>query len=405
MRTHPTTRPLCVALAVTACGLAFGQTEPAEPATRPADPTAEAALMDAAGKPMDVHRTEHFLIATDAPAPLVDELKTELEKTFRAASELCRRLGLSVRTPDDAMKVLFFDKSEDYVRFAREFIALPESTYGLYVQETGKSAFLNVQNHPEISRLSDDIRTSRDNLGRITAVLGETTDADAHVTIELPDGRELHMSQREAEQYVRDIGLQLEYLDRQLDAYLARINQTVLAHETAHQVLDHMGVYPHDWDAHRWIVEGLACLLESVPNETDAASIPPNPLRMADFRRALAGPDDTVEMSPDLLVQAMAEQRVPSLERVLTEPRIFEPGGHYAAEAYATAWALTAFLADTQPEPLGRYMESLREDRPEPDANNRSAMQKFEQFFGQIDEAFVRRWGTYLFGANRRSAD
>jgi len=292
--------------------------------------------------------------------------------------------------------VIFFDRSDDYARYARVLGVDPNNTFGFYDRPTRRSAFRNVLNHPDVVLLSADIRASRENLDRISAALRDLPDADAPPAIEGSDGRTRQLTRAEVERLVRKVSRRLEGLDRQREAYLARIHQAVFAHETAHQVLDRAGAYPADWDAHRWIVEGLACLRESVPADAETAPVPTNALRHADFWKAVAGPADPAQARPAQLAQAIAAGRIPSPARLLTEPRLLDPQVPAAADNYATAWALTFFLARTQPARLGGYLEALRACRQVPSVHERTAVRLFEDFFGPVDEAFVQRWGEFI---------
>jgi len=119
-----------------------------------------------------------------------------------------------------------------------------------------------------------------------------------------------------------------------------RQNASTVIHEATHQTAFNTGVHSRYTAPPVWVAEGLATMFEA-PGVYDSRSFPRqsdrvNRQRLADFNR-LVVPEHTPKL----------------LSGLVASDRLFQT---HPSAAYATAWALTFYLVETQ---RGRYADYL----------------------------------------------
>ena len=209
------------------------------PAQVPPEKTESARLLALAGEHFSVHRTDHFLIASDGDEGIVNPLADRLEATYQAVVRFGDDIKLPIHPPPEPLPVLLFNRHSDFERYAGVVGFNDHSAPGFYHPRNNTAAFCNVLDLPQLRDISQRIE------------------------------------QAEAPERIID-------WRSQRDAIVETFNHLVIQHEAAHQVLFNIGVLSSDADNPDWLVEGLACQFE-VPSR-DAV----NQMRLADFREAIA---------------------------------------------------------------------------------------------------------------------
>lgn len=133
----------------------------------------------------------------------------------------------------------------------------------------------------------------------------------------------------------------------QQDGPLWQENADVVIHEATHQVAFNIGVHSRFSPPPMWVAEGLATMFEAPgvyaahdhPHRSDRI----NRRRLLDFRRTVAA-----NHNPELL------------QRMIADDKLFQ---NNPAAAYAEAWALTFFLAETHGPAYARYLARIA-DKP-----------------------------------------
>ncbi|QDV90538.1 hypothetical protein RAS2_16170 [Phycisphaerae bacterium RAS2] len=298
------------------------------------------ALSAALGGSFRRYHTEHFEILSDCDAGTVRRVLDLAEDTFRGVSRFIARLELPHRPPAGRMPMLLFERYKGYERHARQAgFPASEAVPGYFDETTGICALFNFAN-------STAIRTQRDELWRREREQKslQRSGSNANAAAAAPAQDDVKSAQRA------------------LDATQQAVIATVVRHEIAHQVLAATGVQSTSSGAARWLIEGTAMQFENADG--------PNAFRLAD---ALAIPPD---------------DRPAHARRVVGDPRELAPGTAGASAAYAMAWALVYYLAETQPRALASYLST-----PPAGVNELDA---FERRFGELDAAFVRQVYTHL---------
>ncbi len=140
-----------------------------------------------------------------------------------------------------------------------------------------------------------------------------------------------------------------------------RQNAATLVHETAHQVAFNTGVHNRFAVTPRWLAEGLGTMFEargvwdpeSYPKQSDRV----NRLRLTEFR-----------------TYAAPRHKPGTVQELIAGDKPFERD---VSAAYAESWALTFYLAETQP---GHYADYLRKAAAAPIFAPYTAPQRLADF-------------------------
>ncbi len=143
-------------------------------------------------------------------------------------------------------------------------------------------------------------------------------------------------------------------------------NAETIIHEATHQTAFNVGVHRRFAEQPRWLVEGLAMMFEARgvwdARSTYTRSDRINRGRLRDFRASL-------ETRPEnVLVNLLATDQL-----FRTQP----------AFAYAEAWALTFFLAETRPQQYSRYLARVGSRKAFTDYPARDRLADFMAVFGK----------------------
>lgn len=156
---------------------------------------------------------------------------------------------------------------------------------------------------------------------------------------------------------------------------------TIVVHETAHQAAFNSGIHQRFRPVPRWVSEGLATMFEA-PGIYDGAGHP----RLSD-------------RLPPGYWSAFQKLIDAGSFRGKIQPMVCSDGWFASDpdEAYAVAWGLTFFLAETQPADYGRYLRSTthRDDFIQYSVDHRLAdfCDAFGSDFGELESRIVRYFG------------
>ena len=369
-------------------------------------PADERALLRAAGEGFTLKRTPVMAIAYDTPDETVDALASRLAHTYHAVYRFCEALGLSAAEPEHLLEVIFFDRREAYDAYA-ESIGLPAGvTYGVYYEQSNRSAFFNMMNDPQLQQLRADIETLKADLDDLQKQLARFGNAQSRIRVDLGNGKVFEGPKQviapRVEKELESRRQELHLLDARRERYSDRINETVIQHETAHQVLFNVGVHVRGASNPRWLVEGLACLFESPPSARGTGIGRVNQLRLQDFRAMVGEGDARGRLTGRDLLNAIIDGRVISVEQLVSESDFFATGHRGGAEMYAMAWALTHYLQRRHGAAFSAYLSKLQSRRPSERVTGRDELKLFEKHFGLLGDEFVVKWGNYIFGLTYR---
>jgi len=313
------------------------------PAQVPPEKTEIARLLALGGERFSIHRTEHFVIASDGDESVVTPLADRLEGVYQAVVRFAEDLKLPTRPPSQPLPVLLFDRHSDFERYARAVGFADPSVPGFFHLRNNTAAFCNVRDLPQL----------RDILRRI-----EQAEATGHIN----DWRSQH------------------------DAIVEKFNRVVIQHEAAHQVLFNIGVLSRDADNPDWLVEGLACRFEV--SSPDAV----NQMRLTDFREAYAAAASADSAAASAPSAAKSDKRFLSLADLVADEESNVTDESKRIVDYAQAWALVDFLHRTRADALAVYLRRIIASTRNEPTKRQQRITEFQFVFGMLDETFKRRW-------------
>jgi hypothetical protein len=294
-------------------------------------------------------RSEHFIVVFDADELLARKLASRLETTYADAIRFCARTELPFVRHAEPLEVVFLDQADSYHAYAQTIDFQSTGTLGFFHAASNRSVFFNAEHDARIARLREQISQAR--------AAGERMEA----------GR----------------------LEALLDQYERQINQMVVQHEGAHQILYNLGVHSARGDNPMWLVEGLAMLFETVPSGAGSSFEQVNQFRLFDLREAIRAGHGADRLAYADYRRAVDDGRLVDLRMLITREELWQAPGQQANNHYAMAWALAHFLLQTEPRALGAYLKTIVErTADEPPAGELAA---FEAAFGELDEKFERR--------------
>ena len=153
-----------------------------------------------------------------------------------------------------------------------------------------------------------------------------------------------------------------------------------LVHETVHQLAFNMGLHSRTGDNPKWVVEGLATMLE--PDSVRRNAMQRNPVlrinreRMIGFARRVR--------------PAWENGR---LAEIVASDRRFDTD---TLDAYAEAWALTFFLSETRSSQYSALLRTLGQRRTLHDLTSRERTAMFRETFGSDIARLEVRWLRFM---------
>lgn len=362
----------------------------------PTDEAVENRLRRDMGGDVLIKQTPNFTVAVEAQSSILDEFTARLEHTYHGVRRFAELLDLPIIEPEHKLEICFFDSEESYLEHMARRGFRGEGTYGVYMESSNRSFFYNVENDRALREMQRNIAASQESIDRLLHSIEEIRGGGTPVRLELGDGTRQTMTRAEARERVAEARDSLERLRTRRERYIDHINRTVIQHETAHQVAFNVGLHPPGADNPKWFVEGLACLLESPPNRFGGGFGITNQYRFRDLRDAVAGDRPKRRLTAGDYLEAIADGRIVSPERLVSDARLFQMRGLEASRAYASAWALMQYLFRARREELAAYAREIQQRPPGRRFSSEEELECFQHHFGRINEVFLKRWAGYL---------
>ncbi len=294
--------------------------------------------------------TSHFVLVYDPDTAAAPRMARRLEAVYRTTARMARDLDLPAKRPGAKLPVAIFATHARFQAYLRSIDSADVETLGFYDPRQRCSVFFDLDTHPSVSDLRQQI---------------EQLDAS---------------SARERARLERKLGRTSEML-------LAKIVQ----HEAAHQALDQTGLLSEGAGVPVWLTEGMAEMFE-LPLVEQAATLElsTNQYRLREFAKLHANES---ELLPDL-------------------KRMVEAGENswHGGPDYSLAWAMTNYLYKRHRDALADYLREFEVavDRvassgrsPVPQTQpvattSRSAVERFESHFGQVNGELADRLGAFM---------
>lgn len=156
-------------------------------------------------------------------------------------------------------------------------------------------------------------------------------------------------------------------------------NLATIMHEAAHQTAFNCGIHQRAGETPAWIAEGLGCLFEG-KGIYNAFKFRRQEHRI-NYGRLQAFKKD---VRPD--VESM-------ISSVVSSDSLFrrDPG-----RAYATAWAMTFYLSEREPQKYIRYLKTVAKHQPLAPYSASTRVKEFNAIFGNDYEMLSARLARYM---------
>ncbi len=329
-----------------------------------------ASLLEIAGEGFRIRQTEHFTICYDTPYSALGPHVGRLEGIYDAIQRFCKANEVGVDKLDTSLPILFFDRPENFSRYAKTVDMQTDSIAGFYHQRNNVAVFLNTLNNSEVRRVSEQI-------------------AQAEGRLRGPGGTEAREA-REA------LGRDIRVWRSQRDALVDRFNRFVLQHEAAHQVLFNRRVHARGAKNPTWLVEGLASQFEVPQSDLSGVLRGVNHMRLADLREAMGVPPaagSRFEVDP---AAVFAGGKLVAFAEFIGDDELFSRRHDDLTVLYAQSWGLVSYLHREHRESFAGYLRKLASRSPGEAVTPEREIAEFETAFGPIGPQLERRWVKFI---------
>jgi hypothetical protein len=158
-----------------------------------------------------------------------------------------------------------------------------------------------------------------------------------------------------------------------------KFNLEVIQHEAAHHIHFNVGTFPRRGDLNSWVVEGLAQMFEVPPGEGGGSLGATNHGRLSEFRQIYRDPERF------------------DLRLFIVDNRLWQGGA-----SYSMGWSLHQYLWAKHRDAYAKFMRLMSEREDDVTVSETQWQQEFEEFFGAIDEEWVKKWAEYMNGLQLR---
>ncbi|GJM24006.1 MAG: hypothetical protein DHS20C16_04210 [Phycisphaerae bacterium] len=331
--------------------------------------TTEANLLKEVGENFKIKTTAHFVIVYDGDTETIADFIARIEATYRGVYRFLKLHDLDSTVPAQKLEMLFFEHPDSFFEYAERTGASVTGAAGFYSPKTNRSAFYHALN-----------------MRRLVGVNEEIASIEASL-----DSRQRSNRGRDRKNVLK----QLRRLRIERDQTIESVNQLVVQHEVAHQVLYNAGLHSREGDHPTWLVEGLACLFETPPNRNGAGFATVNQYRLLNLREALTGEIAPKRVRAASFKDAIRHGRLVPLRRLIGDGSLFDTGKPNVGNAYAQAWSLVHYLHRRKREAFGDYLMVLAKRPTDRAYSAATELMIFEEVFGPVDDNFVKGWLDY----------
>ena len=336
----------------------------------PNDQAAESSLLRAAGGDgFRIHRTRHFSIAYNTDPDVLLDFVTRVEGTYNAVQKFLSVNGLAHTALKARLEILFFATTDQFSAYAAGTGANVSGAAGFYSPETNRAVFFDAAGAPRVVELDASIE---------------------ELQRRLRDRKKV--SRKVRKKWVKD----LSRLRNQRNNFVDAINELVVQHEVAHQVLFNCGLHTRGAMNPVWLVEGLACLFEPPLNTKGAGLARVNTYRLGSLRRALSVNGDALSARPTDLQNAFKHKRLVRPMQLIADRRLFDTTRPDVEISYAEAWSLVFYLQRKHRDKLAQYLLNAAR---RPVGRTYSPVDEFDAFehvFGPLDANFENGWIRFM---------
>jgi hypothetical protein len=306
------------------------------------------------------HMNSKHVILTDASWDSLIQIRTSLRRAWGEYRSLCRRLGVSLKRPDEKLACIVFNDHEDFLAFSRKTLGdspMLEHAGGYYCPRFNWIVFYEPEHQEMIDSENRRLDEYQQHVDQSRQAAG-MSELDAETAMRVEEAL------RRQQQFIDDTRTQI--------STWANSSRTRIAiHEAIHQFTQVCtdGKINDPWP--NWLHEGLATSFE-----TSDATLGFGPDRLAIHRDepfiGLVNSDQLIPLREFIAKDGYGE-KVPSSLHVF----------------YAQAYGLITWLYEYRTPQLASFLKHLSTESE--DGGSHDVETVFEKHFGNI-ENLQKRW-------------
>jgi len=293
-----------------------------------------AEMLRIAGQKARTFDTDHFVFVYTSDIDKARTLAGRLESVYDWAVKYMDLFSIPHKRPEAKLEIYFFGTYEEYEAYQTLNGFMEMGALGFYMRTVNRSAFFDMSTWPPVKRRLEEMKNAP--------------------------------------------AMERRKLQNQYDRWTEHMNKAVVQHEAAHHIHFNVGIFPKGGDLPRWMTEGLATHFEVPPGDVGAVLAAVNHMRLGQFRK-FYGPK----------AQNLPWQHVKDVI-------LLERYGN-GLEPYVLGWALNQYFRRQLKEQYSKWMQLLadREDNWV-DIDPTVKQKQFEEIFGAVDEAWVKKFVEYI---------
>lgn len=327
----------------------------------PENPKVEAELRKIVSRDtMRVARSNHFIVLYDTPEkPATGHKKNRaqerlalLEQAYESFILFFSVHDVPLEIPRERMKVVLFDKTDDFRSFALQRSPSLSSTSGFWDPTLNVSVFCDRSTGEPFQALEQLQKGFKDSADQARTGGGANP---------------------------RELARNMKTVEFLIDIAQETADMEVVSHEAAHQLAGNTGLLPRHVMIPAWVREGLATYFESPGDATWAGMGAVNDQRLKRYR-------------------ALEPDREHSDIDFIVGDQIFDYAATHGAklQGYGQAWALTHFLMENHLKEFVTFYRMLGEMPPDVTLNQELLTRLFDKAFGSDRKALDQEWRDYM---------
>ena len=321
-------------------------------------------------------RSAHYLICYNSDETFTNQRAYLFERIYKTFYGFFENKELELTPLRKRLVAVLFDSRDNFLKYARSMGVWLEHTEGFYASATNRTAFYNLLNRPEHTRVRTQMEDISRRLTRLSAQIRRTSPR-ARITLQYEDSRRVTLSRSQALQHVARDKKELEKLKKEMLRFYQNENASVTVHEVTHQLWFNSGLADRRRWYPRWLGEGVAIFFETAYRDDWVASGYANSNRLQQYR------------------ELRSRGKLLSLEELLLTDQAFMQPGEGQLAAYAQSWALFHFFSVKHGQEFSHYVMSLSRRQPTKPAKEEN-LALFKASFGANLESVQRELDAYV---------
>jgi hypothetical protein len=298
------------------------------------------------GRGWDIVGTGHYLVC--GPAGRAAEMGEHFEQLYRSFRSYFSRRSFNLPEPEFPMVAIVFATEREFADYCRaDQVPYVQGLKGYYSRLTNRIALFEPKSAPVVS-----VDTPLGGLENTRLALGGIGSGP--------------------------VGGDPGWARGRWDASVQADLKDTIVHEATHQSAYNLGLHSRIGQNPKWITEGLATMFEAEGTRENTAG--KRPIERVNRER--------LEWFRELTRKPSGPER---LARLVADDAMFQS---QTLDAYAQAWALTFFLAETRSAEYSKYLKTVSDRPPLEPYTDSQRLTDFQAAFGKdldrLDVSFRR---------------